>query len=502
MIFIFSEIRRHQEEKWNVPNGGTHDISTEVDQINAQQVLANAERQEVALSVDDTGNSQVNVSSTGNSWSDRQIPKTLPIRPTDNLKPGGEADFRTLHQLEYAKKSSDFIAQDNRTQQEVDQQDSWNHKQVPKTLPIRKPDSLTLNGPLILETTNKSDFTENVFQAAEVAQSEKSPRPRTSLKLSGEFQSDSSYQRAFTHKHVTDVVKVKKGTCVRDAHLKPEGDMSFDTTSLDYRAALIEKSKLESEKPLKPKPAKPQSGIKITEVPLEDETTAVTDYKRWNVEKPERHRPPDTLQLGDAITEAEDYPSSLTRQEHADANVKENDPRWHVSRPVVKKPQNNLGTEGNFGTANDVDYLSRRSRYSQSNLETVTERSEREIVETEKSEERNAKEPQSISASRIEERNVLEQQASDIISQKESEAASVRDIQREADFQDRISQPRATDIEPSAFSQSAEAHEPHVDDLSYTSQNGEQMEYVTWDQIRPKPIRPHSNLRQEERNGI
>ncbi|KAG8191406.1 hypothetical protein JTE90_010582 [Oedothorax gibbosus] len=511
---LTQEDKRKQRKQWGVPND-KQDISLRNDQLNTTFILSESTSHAEALTVQDKGN-RSSVISESRGWNSKQTTKTLPIRRPDNLKSEGTADFTTTHQRDFNKEKTDSYAVGSfEATSSTVQAESWNQKQIPKTQKIKKADTLTLFGPLSMETTHQSEYTESILKEGASHMSQTYQRPKTSLKLTGEFQSDSSYQQAFTAKKAEDGVKVQKGVSI--SHLKPEGEMTFDTTSLDYNTVSTHVSRAsemgEGSVALKPKRARPQSEIKIPDVPISDETTLVSDFKRWNVEKPTRHKPADTLQIGGGeesysiVTQR--HAESLSRFDAANMETSMTDhANWQVTRPVVQRPQNNLKPEGDFhfDTTHGIDYNSHNKRHSV--LEAVTERTETESIDQR---EHFVSETAAIESNKdivIESRHTIDE-ISNIETHKDvsqdamvstAEAISEQEVKATGGVSKQ-------DIEANAIGgQNALIQEVTSDVLNQTeqkvyeeneiSQSEDQGQY-TWDDIRPKPIRPHSNLRQE-----
>ncbi|GFS87792.1 uncharacterized protein NPIL_595401 [Nephila pilipes] len=536
------EEKLKQRKQWETRTE-QQNVSLSTDQLNAQALLASSEGFASSVTVTDTGNRNGTTQrAQGNNWSAKQIPKTLPIKRPDNLKSEGQAEFTTTHQHDFTKKSTELhIKESTRTSSEMVQAESWNNRQIPKTQIIKKEDTLMLTGPLESETTHKAAYNESAFKsnAQHSEQAESYKRPRTSLKLSGEFQSDSSYQEAFTPKQTSDTFKVKKGES--KSNLKLEGEMSFERTSLDYNAASTQISRrsesAEDITALKAKKTRPESEIKIPDVPISNETTIANDFKRWNVERPVIHKPKDTLTIGDSdatdlnttfILEKSSTSSETSKMETTVSDYK----NWEVSRPVVHKPENNLKSEGsfNFETTTDAAFSSRRSMVNKNtDLQTLTERTETESIAQSVQEERTAISIAKSDGDKISSDNghVAEttetkhrQESNGTISTLESNAFQVHksndvSVQESNSVSSKV---ESTTVIEQAVGKSAEmaveksaemAIEKSVrdgslvieqkisEDQEIASQSEDQTQYVSWDQIRPKPIRQHSNLRQE-----
>ncbi|GIY93706.1 uncharacterized protein CEXT_339771 [Caerostris extrusa] len=166
--------------------------------------------------------------------------------------------------------------------------------------------------------------------------------------------------------------------------------MTFETTSTDYMAASKTSESSEEISALKSRKIRPESEIKIPSVPLSDETTIVSDFKRWNVERPVNHKPKDTLDLTDHeiidLNRTFIKETSSSRLETSSMETSTSDYKnWQVTRPVIHKPQDNLKSEGTFEfvTTND-DYSARREIANQmvSDLVPLTERTEPDSAAT------------------------------------------------------------------------------------------------------------------------
>ncbi|GFR07607.1 uncharacterized protein TNCT_566471 [Trichonephila clavata] len=520
------EEKLKQRKQWETRTE-QQNISLTTDQLNAQSLLASSENFASSVTVTDTGNRNGTTMRTeASNWSAKQIPKTLPIRRPDNLKAEGQAEFTTTHQRDFTKKSSELhMKESSHTSSEMVQAESWNKRQIPKTQKIKKEDTLMLTGPLESETTHNASYNESTFKskAQHSEQSESYKRPRTSLKMSGEFQSDSSYQEAFTAKQASDTYKVKKGES--KSNLKLEGEMSFERTSTDYNAASSQIS-AEDIATVKAKKIRPDSEIKIPAVPISDETTLANDFKRWNVERPVIHKPKDTLTLGDSdatdlnttfIIEKSSVTAENSKMETSISDYK----NWEVTRPVVHKPENNLKSEGSisFETTTDADYSSRRSMANKSiDLEALAERTETESIAQSVQQERTSV---SIAKSEGDKRPVDNGQIietteemnrqesngaveSNAVSIHESSVVSVHEnaaVSTKAESTTVITEAaeKSTEmaVEQNVRKDSAAIEQKVHEDHEITSQSEDQTQYVSWDQIRPKPIRQHSSLRQE-----
>nr|XP_042903936.1 uncharacterized protein LOC107438339 isoform X3 [Parasteatoda tepidariorum] len=529
---ITMEEHRKQRKQWDL----SHDEMTSnvsENQGDMHSCMAESTSHAMAISVNDKGNSQQVNAAGSKRWSGKHVPKTLPIRRPDNLKSEGPGDFQTTHQQDFNRKST-VIQNSSHTietsSSTLMQESSWNQKQTSKTKKIKKADNLTLSGSLNHETTNQSDYTGNAFKSKfsqEAShQNGSRHRPKTSLKVGGEFQSDSSYQQAYTQKKGGPDVKVKKGTS--KSNLKLEGDMSFDTTSLDYNAASIQVSRASENSDgitaLKPKPARPESEIKIPPVPISDETTAVTDFKQWKVERPTIRKPQDTLQLGysseSQVTSKAEF--SMSNVETSTSDYK----TWEVSRPIIMKPEDNIKSGGDFSftTTHDVDYSSAGDRLSmrKSNLEPLTERTETDSLIATSRSEVIPMEPRRENTividslhSNQESKTVMENKMitsidskmSDIQTSVEAHESKHENVQESID-RAQIDAAQHVSSESDITSKVVESHvQTESKATSRANQKrseelisgieDEDQTYVTWDEIRPKPIRPHSNLRQE-----
>ncbi|XP_054715562.1 uncharacterized protein LOC129225041 [Uloborus diversus] len=477
---------RRQRRRWSLSKSKSEESLLSATKRLERQSLGDVTNIATALTVEDKGNSQSLIANGDSSWSAKQIPRTKPIRRPDNLRSEGNADFTTIHQQDFQTKSSKIQlihpASESNAREATEQ--SWNRRQVSKTRKIVKKDNLTLSGPLNLETTNNAVFNENVFRKKseeELDNSEPFNRPRTSLKLSGEFQSDSSYQQAFTPKRASDNFKVKKGTS--RSHLKPEGEMIFDTTSLDYKATA---SNIHSEDlvALKPKNARPQSEIKIPTGPISDETTAVNDFKRWKVGKPLRHKPSDTFQLNDGSET-----NGFRTESMAFADLDGSQMR-HLSERIAQKPKDNLISEGDFTfeTTQDTDYSP--SKLAQQSSEALSDHQEVKAAEIRTFE-------NGFAGERNEAVETTEAHGTENTTDyKSAEAASVEAKSfQDQEFAGRNENHVETITNGRLKDQTVQESMPVEEYMHGYEENEEH--YLTWDEIRPKPIRPHSNLRQE-----
>ncbi|GBM38136.1 hypothetical protein AVEN_1527-1, partial [Araneus ventricosus] len=493
-----------QRRQW-----GKQEISSTTDQLNAQALLADSENLATSVSVANKGNRN-GLSVSNGTWTKKQISKTQPIRHPDNLKQEGTAEFVTTHQVDFNEKSVESHVTDSViTSSEMVQAESWNRRQIPKTQKIKRADNLKLSGSMELETTQQTMFNESAFQSKmqQSEQSETFKRPRTSLKLGGEFQSDSSYHEAFTPKQGDVPYKVKKGTSV--SHLKSEGEMIFETTSKDYNAVSTHISRTsenaEDVTVLKPKKARPESEIKIPAVPISDETTLVSDYKMWKVERPVIHKPKDTLDLTDpeGVDLNRTFIKESSRTETSQMETSISDYKnWQVTRPVIHKPQDNLKSEGSaeFATTTDTDYSSRRDVTSKrvSNLESLTERTETESIAPSTHEEQTTVMPAKSEAhtTPADHGQTSEVTVTESLSEN-NKVSSAIETSTQAVEQTTRSDAYVEHTENVAETSTQIEQRTHEETSEIASQSEDQAQYLTWDQIRPKPIRQHSSLRQE-----
>ncbi|XP_035209458.1 uncharacterized protein LOC118183952 [Stegodyphus dumicola] len=581
------EINKKERKKWDRSNVKSKDIAPATDQ-NTEQVITDSSNIATAVTVRDKGNSRLSGSvSDGKTWSSKQIPKTLPIKRPDNLKLDGGADFTTIHKQDFVQKSSELRSMESGhvdTALET-QEKSWNKKQIPKTQMIRKPDTLTFSETSQVESNETKAQSKEANEITQgITPHTKFQRPRTSLKLSGPFEADSSYHTAFTPKRVENEIKIKKGTSVSHlkpegeinfettssdynaalianrasvnkesgndfsalrpkigrpashlkpegeisfettssdynaalksnrasensesgndfsalrskierplSHLKPEGEISFETTSSDYNAALLSNINSESGKDfstLRPKVGRPPSEITIPAAPLSDETTAVTDFKRWKVEKPQRYKPVDTLKLGDS-SELETNTSDIDRYLSRSDAIKEKAVNGYIVDSLVEKSTYNGKGESTNGliAARDTDYSSKhRIRNMNSNLETLTEGTEKESF--------HSGEDQATAS--VNDITYVKGKPEDATKREDIQTADAARTHKDDNLQTNGREKITSEFIESPVSVAAQQDPSYSDQADARAHDDEQ--YLTWDQIRPKPIRPQSNLRQE-----